>query len=419
MSVYAILVSILLCANRIQLTVAYDIEFTSPMRDQIYSAGSTVNFSFVWTVSAPSQTRVDIYLLPELSTSIAETVARNHDINVREFSYMIPSYVVGRFWLALTRAGTYGIYAVHPLRTSRWGDNTFEISLASCNNMTGAVSGHSFCATNEYCDRDGDCFDCAFCASTLDAFDGYCPSKCGGSQGYDIGDRIPNVTETEASGGLRDVIAVGSPDYALLVNNVNPAIHFEEDLLGISHLMTSRLHAKLDLLVSLMQDATAVFGTDSPLLNVSRAYRFPPMPAGTIPAAVSLHNEARAARLSLGAGVQGNLSELMRFAQAAGFDWVHYADAWHLHVSVTQDGCPAPLDLMFLLDASGSIDIPRFGGRPGNFQNKVCACQYVLVGVLRHVRGFPRRRTTTTCQTPLSTPLQNLENRIESAVRVR
>jgi hypothetical protein len=33
--------------------------------------------------------------------------------------------------------------------------------------------------------------------------------------------------------------------------------------------------------------------------------------------------------------------------------------------------CAAPLDLMFLLDSSGSIEMTSFGGAPGNFRNKM------------------------------------------------
>eukprot|EP00041_Stephanoeca_diplocostata_P038734 m.1547738 g.1547738 ORF g.1547738 m.1547738 type:complete len:2579 (-) comp25261_c0_seq2:183-7919(-) len=350
---------------------SFEISFNTPVQDQSYDAGATINISLEWTVTTPSFTRIDVFLLAESSTSVSEDVVLNHNINTRSFLYTIPDYLEGNFWMAATRSGTFGVVAIQPPRSSSWGDNTFRIERVFCTNATGGTIGHGYCDAGEYCDRDGDCFDCAFCSSALDAFDGYCPTKCGGSAGYSVGDRIPNVTETEASGGLRDVIGVGSPDYQRLVNNTNAAIVFVPDATGQSNLMTNRLNTKLNVLVSLMQDAVAVFGSSAQLLEVSRAYVFPPSTVNLTTATVSLYNEARAARIALAAGVGGNLSELMRFSQAAGFDWVHYEDTSYLHVSVTQDSCTAPLDLMFLLDASGSIDIPRFGGRPGNFQNKV------------------------------------------------
>jgi hypothetical protein len=41
--------------------------------------------------------------------------------------------------------------------------------------------------------------------------------------------------------------------------------------------------------------------------------------------------------------------------------------------SVTQDGCSTPIDLVFLLDSSGSIEDPSNYGSPGDFVNKELA----------------------------------------------
>ena len=60
-----------------------------------------------------------------------------------------------------------------------------------------------------------------------------------------------------------------------------------------------------------------------------------------------------------------------RYAVMARFDWVYFETDSLIHVSVTPDSCNAPLDLMFLLDSSGSIDSPSNGGAPGNFHDKV------------------------------------------------
>jgi hypothetical protein len=37
------------------------------------------------------------------------------------------------------------------------------------------------CASTSYCDTEGFCYDCSACATALDAFDGVCPTKCGGT----------------------------------------------------------------------------------------------------------------------------------------------------------------------------------------------------------------------------------------------
>jgi hypothetical protein len=55
----------------------------------------------------------------------------------------------------------------------------------------------------------------------------------------------------------------------------------------------------------------------------------------------------------------------------ARFDWVSFVSSTQIYVSVTPDSCQAALDLMFLLDASGSIEMPALGGAVGNFHDKV------------------------------------------------
>lgn len=337
---------------------AYDIVLVTPQQNRTYAAGSTTNLSFRWTVPTLSFDHIDVYLLPQTSTSIAETVILNHDVRVLNFTFTFPTYMWGDYWIAVTVAKSYNVVAIHPPRSVRWGDNTFRVEYVACNDAT---LGHSHCTMNNYCSIEGTCTDCTFCAGALDAFDGVCPSKCGQFSGFSVGDRIPNLPEGDACGGLQDAIGAQEMIGAHLMNNSNAAIQYLPDTLGISHLMTARLSTKLDTLVSMMRNATAVFGSAQQVLQVSRAYVFPP--EGTVPL-VSLHNEARAARISLAPGVGGNLSELMEFARAAGFDWVYYYATEYLHVSVTRDRCTAPLDLMFLLDTASSSST--------RFQTMVC-----------------------------------------------
>eukprot|EP00041_Stephanoeca_diplocostata_P010014 m.158824 g.158824 ORF g.158824 m.158824 type:complete len:198 (+) comp17985_c0_seq1:207-800(+) len=55
----------------------------------------------------------------------------------------------------------------------------------------------------------------------------------------------------------------------------------------------------------------------------------------------------------------------------AGFDFIAYEASSHYHVSVIPEACQTSLDLVFLLDASGSVELPWYGGRPGNFNDEI------------------------------------------------
>ena len=58
-------------------------------------------------------------------------------------------------------------------------------------------------------------------------------------------------------------------------------------------------------------------------------------------------------------------------AVQAGFDWVGHLSTSYVQVSVTPAECLENVDLIFLLDGSGSIDLEQFGGYPGVFTTKV------------------------------------------------
>jgi hypothetical protein len=55
-------------------------------------------------------------------------------------------------------------------------------STALCNST--AAGGHNACSATQYCDTDGNCFACEFCVTAYDAWDGLCPTKCGGQTTY-------------------------------------------------------------------------------------------------------------------------------------------------------------------------------------------------------------------------------------------
>lgn len=59
--------------------------------------------------------------------------------------------------------------------------------------------------------------------------------------------------------------------------------------------------------------------------------------------------------------------------KVAGLDYIAYEAADYYHVSVIPEACHTSLDLVFLLDASGSVELPWYGGRTGNFNNEILA----------------------------------------------
>ena len=66
----------------------------------------------------------------------------------------------------------------------------------------------------------------------------------------------------------------------------------------------------------------------------------------------------------------------------AGFDWVTLLDDGQtVYASVSEDGCSTPIDLVFLLDSSGSIEDAGLGGVPGQFAAKELEFVKAVIGV--------------------------------------
>jgi hypothetical protein len=107
-------------------------------------------------------------------------------------------------------------------------------------------------------------------------------------------------------------------------------------------------------------------------------------------ATATYHMEGRALKMSLNfpnAGVQPTAAEtatlygdLARTAHLAGFDWVTLLAVDVVYASVAPDGCITPIDLVFLLDSSGSIEDPSIGGVPGQFAEKELEFVKAIVG---------------------------------------
>lgn len=248
-------------------------------------------------------------------------------------------------------------------------------------------------------------FDRAICLLTsvltlrYDAIDFACPSKCGGDPTFVVGSTIPAATEMDTVGTLDDFVTPACPAFARLVNSTDPLLSFgPATSTAIPSLMTTRLRDKLSVLAATVALDTRFNGLR---VHVVSAYEFPPA-SGTN---ATLHHAGQAARLNVvnvaspGTAVASIfLQHLGRLAAFAGLDWVHYADASYLYVSVIPDGCRTALDLALVLDGSGSIELTRHGGAPGNFANRVR-----LPGFLRHLlfpcpvvcSQLPRRLTST------------------------
>ena len=139
-----------------------------------------------------------------------------------------------------------------------------------------------------------------------------------------IGDMVPNKPERDVVGAATTVIKRGTPEFQALKQNNNADVVFkDEEGTGADRMMTSKLGGNIDTLASLVKGEWP--GTK---LRVTEAWD-ENMEHGTN----SVHYEARAADLTT-SPVDGNkLGRLGRLAVNAGFDWVFYENALHVHVS--------------------------------------------------------------------------------------
>ena len=140
-----------------------------------------------------------------------------------------------------------------------------------------------------------------------------------------VGDKVPAKNEVDASGAIKKKIQRADPEFAKLVSNTNADIVFkDEEKTGADRMMTPRMKQKLDAL------ATAV-ASEWPgvKLRVTEAWDENNEHAGN-----SLHYEGRAADLTTSDVDGKRLGRLGRLAVDAGFDWVWYENAQHVHVSV-------------------------------------------------------------------------------------
>ena len=356
--------------QRREIDDTLNVRFHSPTSNDTAIAGvpgSGVSIAFSLR-NAPEHTHLDFYLFNAGGFNRVARFAHNVSVTNTSWEYTPPSNLAsGDYWIACTESGQGYITGAAPDQhgAEHYGARTFSITASLCS----ASGGHGACAGDEYCDRDGKCWYCGSCAQAFDAYDMFCPDKCGGPTTYIVGNTIPNTTEIDASGEVRDVVRPGCSRYDQLVTHLagNPQrFRFLVDELGTSNLMTARLSAKLSLLVQQMDLVDGLVGLE---VGVAAAYRSPPSNVEN----ATLHHEGRAALITLRNA--DRTPELMVLfvatCGATGFDFVEFRSHSLVYVSVVPDACTTPVDLMFLLDASESIDIPFFGGELGTFTEKV------------------------------------------------
>jgi hypothetical protein len=142
-----------------------------------------------------------------------------------------------------------------------------------------------------------------------------------------IGDKVPNEAERLAVGATTDVIKRDTPAFDALTRNGNADVAFkDEEGTGADRMMTAKLSAKVDALAALVKLEWA--GTK---LRITEAWD-ENMEHGLH----SIHYEARAADLTTSPVDGSKLGRLARLAVTAGFEWVFYENALHVHVSMSK-----------------------------------------------------------------------------------
>lgn len=138
--------------------------------------------------------------------------------------------------------------------------------------------------------------------------------------------KVPDVSEAEAVGTFNAAILRDSPKFKDLVMNTNPSIVFkgEEANKDDDRMMTPRLNERVNMLAELVQAEFPALK-----LRITEAWDDSSTHART-----SRHLEGRAVDMTTSDRDAGKLGRLAGLAVEAGFDWVFFEDALHVHASV-------------------------------------------------------------------------------------
>jgi GH24 family phage-related lysozyme (muramidase) len=142
-----------------------------------------------------------------------------------------------------------------------------------------------------------------------------------------LGQKVPNKKEVDVVGAITAKVVRGTPEFAALVENKNPDIVFkDEEKTGADRMMTPKLEAKLKVLADLVKKEWP-----GQKLRVTEAWD-----ENNEHAANSIHYEGRAADMTVSDRDAAKLGRLGQLAVDAGFDWVWYENALHVHASVAK-----------------------------------------------------------------------------------
>jgi Hedgehog amino-terminal signalling domain len=144
---------------------------------------------------------------------------------------------------------------------------------------------------------------------------------------FQIGDKVPNKAERTVVGATSDVIKRDTPAFSALTKNENADVVFkDEEGTGADRMMTDKLSARVDALAALVKTewtGTKLRITEAWDENMEHGLR-------------SIHYEARAADLTTAPVDGAKLGRLARLAVNAGFEWVFFENALHVHVSMSK-----------------------------------------------------------------------------------
>lgn len=155
----------------------------------------------------------------------------------------------------------------------------------------------------------------------------------GQEEGFDadddltIGQKVPNKPERDAVGAPTSEIVRDSEEFLALHRSTNPDIVFkDEEGTGADRMMTAKLSARLDKLAELVLKEWS-----KTKLRVTEAWDEDLEHKGN-----SVHYEARGADLTTSPLDPTKLGRLGRLAVDAGFEWVWFEDAAHIHASMSK-----------------------------------------------------------------------------------